>query len=803
MAMASNNLLLSYASGTPLTEVEIIVDLDNSDAIVALEMVLPLGEHLKYIDNSAVLAEARSNGHQISAGQVGQELRVYIYSLSLNALQGNMGELMRFRLQLGNEPIDFTLSPTIVLSNAQGKPVSCSVQKGKVTIKAPKLEISQPQIDFGHIPIHSTYTQYLQLKNVGTSPLTITNITSSHPELMSQETSMTLQARSSTSVAIQYTPTEHGAISEKVVVYSNAPNGNQEVTIVADPYSVNELQIGNASGIANEEVSISLSMNNMAPIVAVQCSIALPEQLEYVPNSIMPNSVRSSEHQALSTIKKYVPKPDQWDEFPSDTLVLMLYSLTNQVFKSNKGEIARFKLRLTGNTGSYALRPHDVALLTATTGNMLSAAYEGSVNIKSPSFNGDDHLSFGDNSIIDPIVAEYMVRNYGNAPLRVERVNFLDEGYQVLSPLPMQVKEWEASVVRVAYTPKEEGDFTSTMNIYTNDPENQLKSVAISGHTYAPNSLSLDGKRTPEGNYQLSVSMNNYSDIVAMQYDIHWRSDMTTSQTAFVPTDRLQNHNATVVQVNANTYRVLIYSMNNAPIIGNEGEVHQLVFAPQGEVNYCYDLVAIENIILSNANSINKATQPVSYHVTLEATTESETLTLCASELPYQWYGQQLTEQGNYVHGEPYKGTKCDSLIHELTLNVYTQTLPSRITLPTVRVGKSIDLTIQNREIKKHISKETWYAPNAKVQWYVMQGTDWITLTDEPVAEGVKEVVLKYVVETDCGIVESDNIVIVVTTDLEHIQSTTQNIYKIIRDNKIFIIRNDKMYSIMGQEVRK
>ena len=110
MAMASNNLLLSYASGTPQTEVEIIVDLDNSDAIVALEMVLPLGEHLTYVDKSAVLAEARSNGHQISAGQVGQELRVYIYSLSLNALQGNMGELMTFRLQLGNEPIDFTLS---------------------------------------------------------------------------------------------------------------------------------------------------------------------------------------------------------------------------------------------------------------------------------------------------------------------------------------------------------------------------------------------------------------------------------------------------------------------------------------------------------------------------------------------------------------------------------------------------------------------------------------------------------------------------------------------------------------------
>jgi translation elongation factor EF-1beta len=165
------------------------------------------------------------------------------------------------------------------------------------------------------------------------------------------------------------------------------------------------------------------------------------------------------------------------------------------------------------------------------------------------------------------------------------------------------------------------------------------------------------------------------------------------------------------------------------------------------------------------------------------------------------YHTQQFTEN---LHAETKTITvQGGERVEILHLTIYTQTLPSRITLPTVRVGKSIDLTIQNREIKKHISKETWYAPNAKVQWYIMQGTDWITLTDEPVAEGVKEVVLKYVVETDCGIVESDNIVIVVTTDLEHIQSTTQNIYKIIRDNKIFIIRDDKMYSIMGQEVRK
>jgi hypothetical protein len=118
-------------------------------------------------------------------------------------------------------------------------------------------------------------------------------------------------------------------------------------------------------------------------------------------------------------------------------------------------------------------------------------------------------------------------------------------------------------------------------------------------------------------------------------------------------------------------------------------------------------------------------------------------------------------------------------------------------------MGEAIDVTIPTTEIQAHIAAETWYAPNVLVAWYILENSDWASLTDEPITAGIEEVTLKYAVETDCGIVESDNIVIVVTTDLEHIQSTTQNIYKIIRDNKIFIIRDDKMYSIMGQEVRK
>ena len=193
-------------------------------------------------------------------------------------------------------------------------------------------------------------------------------------------------------------------------------------------------------------------------------------------------------------------------------------------------------------------------------------------------------------------------------------------------------------------------------------------------------------------------------------------------------------------------------------------------------------------------------------HLTIlpDATTESEELALCPSELPYEWYGQWLTEAGSYTATEQYAGMECDSVIHELTVNVYVQTLPAVVTLPIVRTGEAIDITIPTAEIQAHIAAETWYAPNAEVAWYIMENSDWAALTAEPVKAGTTQVVLKYAVATDCGNIESDNMVIdVIPTSVEntHTQSPTSDCQKILYEDHIYILRDGKIYSIMGQEM--
>ena len=193
-------------------------------------------------------------------------------------------------------------------------------------------------------------------------------------------------------------------------------------------------------------------------------------------------------------------------------------------------------------------------------------------------------------------------------------------------------------------------------------------------------------------------------------------------------------------------------------------------------------------------------------HLTIlpDATTESEELSLCPSELPYEWYGQWLTEAGSYTASEQYAGMECDSVIHELIVNVYVQTLPATVTQPIVRTGDAIDVTIPTAEIQAHIAAETWYAPNAEVAWYIMDNSDWTALTTDPVAAGTKQVTLKYAVETDCGNVESENMVIAIEpTGVENTQSPSPipNCQKILHEDHIYILRDGKIYTIMGQEL--
>lgn len=593
---AQNVVSISSGQGVPGDVVAVDVALQNSDEVTAVEVVVPLVDRqLTYVDGSCVINSERANGHQLNAAVVDGALRIYLYNISLAPLKGNEGQVVSFNLKLGKSPAEYPLQPRVVLSDAAGKALLASVTNGAVTILAPQIEVVTQSVDFGHVPIMAQYTKTLTLRNSGTLPLEVTGVEFSASEFSATENSFIIAVGATKSISVAYSPTKRGAIEESVSIISNAVNGKATATLIADPYSVNELHSSRAEGIAGEEVTVELRMNNMEPIVGLQTMFTLPAGVEYVDGCFAPTE-RASSHTAMASVN-------------DKQLTLILYSSKNTPMDGNDGVVATFRLRLDCNSGSYKITPQNTVLSNATVENMVSAVSGNYIVVKSPNISGNKELDFGKTPVTEIAKADYSIKNNGKATLVINSVAFLSTGYRVANGLPLSIEPGATGVLNVEFTPTTEGEHSTTMNIYSNDPDEKLKTVKLSGTVYEPNSLTFAGENLLNGNYVVSIGLDNYTGIVAVQMDIHFMPGMTTSNDYLKVTQRLAGHSCSVTKIDEDTYRFIAFSFNNNSIAGNEGKLFDLTFVPNSGVVYKDAPIVIDNVILSSADASNYTSQ--------------------------------------------------------------------------------------------------------------------------------------------------------------------------------------------------
>ena len=155
-ARADNVVSIGTASGAPGDEVTVSIGLQNSDAVSSLQVSIPLDERFSFVDGSASLG-SRGNGHSVTAGVKDGEINIMVYSLGLAALAGNEGEVVTFRLKLGNQPSDIALTVSkLIVGDTSGNSLSATAQSGSVSIRCAKAQYSTMTVDFGSVPIRST-----------------------------------------------------------------------------------------------------------------------------------------------------------------------------------------------------------------------------------------------------------------------------------------------------------------------------------------------------------------------------------------------------------------------------------------------------------------------------------------------------------------------------------------------------------------------------------------------------------------------------------------------------------------------
>lgn len=594
VARAGNVVTVSQTEGHPGDVVTVAVSVQNTDIITGMQITIPLDKFLSYEAGSASLTE-RADGLQVSANANDGELHIVVYGFGKDKQIGaGDGTVVTFKLKLNWAPNVYPLTPKVLLSDADGNPLDCTTTDGSVTILTPQIATAEKVVDWGRVAItRGPYTRSVTIQNTGTEPLHISNITFDNVDFSVAEPQLTIAAGDSKSLPIAYAPVQYAwSLTAHMTIESDAINGKKEVTLTAIPYSVNELHLGEASGICDEIVEVPITVNNMEPLVGVQFDITLPDELKYVEGSFA-TAERTSDLTATSAID-------------GNKLTLMLYSLTNATMEGNDGVIGTFKLRLNGRSNWYWLNPENVRLSNIKLENMTSATSGGYVKIQSPVYGGITSLDMGKTSVTETAQATYSMRNDGNVPLTIEKVAFLADGFTVVEQLPMVIPAKETAALTVQFSPTVEGAYSTFMNVYTNDPDHRMVQVKVNGEIFEPNRLTLDGERdTNQKGYTLKVGMDNYTtDLVGMQFDVHWTNAMHYESVK--ASDRWNNEHITAIPINDNTLRVVAYTIPSTAISGNSGELMRLHFTCDDEA-YEGTTVRIDSISLSNTKGEQKS----------------------------------------------------------------------------------------------------------------------------------------------------------------------------------------------------
>lgn len=598
-ARAGNVLTIGSAQGAPGEEVELALALENTDAVAALQVSIPLGEQLNYVEGSAAMT-GRSNGHGVTVGVKDGTLNVMVYSLDMNALRGSTGDVVTLRLKLGNQPTDVTLTATkVVMTDGSGNAIGDATStSGVVSIRCAKAEYSPVTIDFGRVPIRSTYSKSFTVRNTGNETLEVTGLQFSNYLTKFSSTTqfpLTVAPGSNASINITYAPEERGTVNEEVKVLCNSISKLNNIALKAQPFAVNELHVQPVSGIADEVVTIPLTMNNMDAISGLQLEFQLPNALEYVENSFQ-LSDRKTNHVTVVTNQNGILK-------------ILAYSPNDAAFTGDDGEIGSFQVKLVGRN-SVNLKPTKT-VLTATIDNKVenvcSEVYGASITINSPRIFAGSTLNMGATPVTEVVEKPLSIRNSGNALLTINRVVFDKENFSIKEQLPLTIAAWQAQNLTVVCDSIDEGDFETTMQIYSNDPEQRVWNVNVTGNRFAPNYLTFEAADiNTDDPLAVDVALNNYDGINGIQFDVEYPSSY------FVPTDELETTaraaGFSVAQraISTNTTRYFFYSLSDAPITSGEGKILTFKFTQKENTPAGRYTLNISNVKLGTSDMVDK-----------------------------------------------------------------------------------------------------------------------------------------------------------------------------------------------------
>lgn len=597
-AWADNLVGITVSDGYPGDEVMVSVTLNNSDVVSSLQISIPIDEVLSVVDGSGTPGSRCSN-HNVTVGVKDGELQLFVFSNDMSAISGNSGVVATFSLKLGNLPGSYSLQPSkVVLTNTAGSQLISTTQGAVLTIDGARAQFDVEEINFGGLPIGDATSQTITATNVGNYELVITGLKFSDVNIFTSTTQfpVSLQPGESAELNVTCTPKTRGTINQTVKVECNSPSTKNTIRLKGEPYVINTLTIGDARGVSDEEVTISINMRNKDAVSGFQLEFEMPQSLVMVDGSFKLSN-RKQDHSAMVSLE-------------DKSLRILVYSPEDKPFTGEDGEIASFKVKLNGRE-STDLTPTKV-ILSATINhvveNVVSDYHGGHVTIVCPYIEGSDDMWYGEVPVTEECRGWYWIRNKGEAALTISRITFTNDNFSIEEKLPLVLEPNEETCLIVDYNSIEEVPFEGVMQIHSNDPEMRMKEVKLSGSRYAPNFLGVIAPDVyTNKTMNIAVSVSNYDPITGIQFDLEYPSESYMLDENIKLEAQSRSMSFTMNRINDHTMRYLFYSVEGNAIAPGFGRLMTITLNPLGgsvpEDTY---KVEINNVKMGTKNMDNK-----------------------------------------------------------------------------------------------------------------------------------------------------------------------------------------------------
>jgi len=585
-----NNMVIQGGSVQYNDTITIEVQINNDDEFVGLQLDFCIPSGLSYINSSAYLNPARSTNHTLTSSLLsGDTLRLICYSPTNDTVLGNSGAVIYFRLIAGTIPGNFLLTPlNTICGDISSTNILTSSAVGSVIIQAPDINLSHYSLDFNNVAVGDSADRSFTIYNPGNQQLQITDIIIDSLEFsVIGPSNFAIAAGGNQGVIVRFNSLTKGTYLPKLRLSTNDPD---EDTVVVDlqgiSYTVNEIHTGNMSAEYGDTVDLVFSIDNQEDIVSFQFDLTMHSPMNYI-NGTALLSTRKTNHIVSASV------------LPSGNLRVLAYSPDNDPFTGHVGEILTLSFFIEGLQGSYGLNLSNCIIGNEYGENVISAFYNGQLQIIAPDIDCSNTLDLGVVSVLDTALASFTINNTGADTLWISSLVFETADlfdYDLI--LPAMVEEFDNISFNIEYHNPQHGFKQRLLKIYSNDPDEPIKNVEISANVYLPNYASIpDLDSYSQDTVEILFDVDNYSAFTGFQFDLNFPSFMTAVTDSVKLTSRATDHVIQAALLDSVNLRVFAYSASVDAFIGDSGSVASLQFVVASNSFGSYPLT-LSNVIL-------------------------------------------------------------------------------------------------------------------------------------------------------------------------------------------------------------